>query len=78
LASVAAVDAAVDEKVVEYKPLNGVDGKPIDFILQQAMNQLKGLPVASSPRALLASAATSPAAQKPKSDKVDKAGKPIK
>ena len=49
-------------KAVEYTPLNGSDGKPIDFVLQQALNQLKGLPVASSPRALVATAgaATNP------------------
>jgi carboxyl-terminal processing protease len=49
--------SAAESKVeIEYKPLNGLDGKPIDFVLQQALNQLKGLPVASSPRALLAKA----------------------
>ena len=77
-ASVAATDNKADEKPVEYKPLNGVDGKPVDFILQQAMNQLKGLPVASSPRALLASAGSTPAALKPKLDKVGKADKSAK
>ncbi|MBL8514499.1 MAG: S41 family peptidase [Betaproteobacteria bacterium] len=41
---------------VEYKPFNALDGKPIDFVLQQALNQLKGLPVAANPRALLAAA----------------------
>lgn len=55
-ASVKASPAA-DQKPVEYTPLNGSDGKPIDFVLQQALNQLKGLPVASNPRALLATAA---------------------
>jgi carboxyl-terminal processing protease len=49
--------AAAEQKAVEYTPINGTDGKPIDFVLQQALNQLKGLPVASSPRALLANAA---------------------
>jgi len=49
--------SAQDAKAVEYTPLNGSDGKPIDFVLQQALNQLKGLPVASSPRALLAASA---------------------
>ncbi len=63
-AAVAGVNGAVakasnsssttDEKPVEYTPLNGSDGKPIDFVLQQALNQLKGLPVAANPRALLA------------------------
>ena len=52
-----AVAAAVDEKPIEYKALNATDGKPIDFVLQQALNQLKGLPVASNPRELVASAA---------------------
>ena len=46
--------STTDEKPVEYTPLNGSDGKPIDFVLQQALNQLKGLPVAANPRALLA------------------------
>ncbi|MBL8510220.1 MAG: S41 family peptidase [Betaproteobacteria bacterium] len=41
---------ANEEKPVEYKALNASDGKPIDFVLQQALNQLKGLPVASNPR----------------------------
>jgi carboxyl-terminal processing protease len=45
---------AADEKPVEYKALNATDGKPIDFVLQQALNQLKGLPVASNPRELVA------------------------
>lgn len=59
-----AVDAkAVDvktaeEKPVEYKPLDGADGKPIDFVLQQALNHLKGLPVAANPKELLAANAT--------------------
>jgi carboxyl-terminal processing protease len=54
--AVAKRSAADEKKEVEYKPLNGLDGKPIDFVLQQALNQLKGLPVASNPRALLAAA----------------------
>ena len=53
----AAAKAAAEQKPVEYTPLNGSDGKPIDFVLQQALNQLKGIPVVSSPRALLASTA---------------------
>jgi carboxyl-terminal processing protease len=43
-----------EEKPVEYKPLDGADGKPIDFVLQQALNHLKGLPVAANPKELLA------------------------
>jgi carboxyl-terminal processing protease len=76
-ASVASIapDSKAEEKPVEYKPLNGVDGKPVDFVLQQAMNQLKGLPVASSPRALLASASNATTALKPKLDKGEKTGK---
>jgi carboxyl-terminal processing protease len=54
--AVARKSAADDKRDVEYKPLNGLDGKPIDFILQQAINHLKGAPVASNPRALLAAA----------------------
>ena len=45
--------SSTEQKVPEYTPLNGADGKPIDFVLQQALNQLKGLPVAANPRALL-------------------------
>ena len=45
-----------DEKPIEYKPLNAADGKPIDFVLQQALNQLKGLPVAANPREVLLAA----------------------
>ena len=56
-AATKASSSAADQKPVEYTPLNGSDGKPIDFVLQQALNQLKGLPVASSPRALIAAAA---------------------
>ena len=65
--------AAVDEKPVEYKATNATDGKPIDFVLQQALNRLKGLPVASNPRELVASAtsgATIKANTVAKSDKV--------
>lgn len=69
---VAALDSKLDEKEVKYKPLNGVDGKPVDFVLQQAMNQLKGLPVAANPRALLATASNAVTAQKPKLDKAEK------
>jgi carboxyl-terminal processing protease len=43
-----------EEKPIEYKQLDGADGKPIDFVLQQALNHLKGLPVASNPKELLA------------------------
>ena len=50
------IKSADDEKPLEYKPLNAADGKPIDFVLQQALNQLKGLPVAANPRELLVAA----------------------
>ena len=70
-ASVAVLDSKAEDKQADYKPLNGVDGKPIDFVLQQAMNQLKGLPVAANPRALVASASSTMALPKPKLDKVD-------
>lgn len=54
-----AVDVkTAEEKPVEYKPLDGADGKPIDFVLQQALNHLKGLPVAANPKELLAANAT--------------------
>ena len=75
VASVAALDSKADEKQVEYKPLNGVDGKPVDFVLQQAMNQLKGLPVAANPRALVASASNTATPLKSKLEKGDKAEK---
>ena len=75
VASVAALDSQADEKQVEYKPLNGVDGKPVDFVLQQAMNQLKGLPVAANPRALVASASNTAMPLKSKLEKGDKAEK---
>ena len=69
--SVAALDGKTEEKQADYKPLNGGDGKPIDFVLQQAMNQLKGLPVAANPRALVATASNAVTTLKPKLDKVD-------
>lgn len=50
------IKSADDDKPIEYKPLNAADGKPIDFVLQQAINQLKGLPVAANPRELLLAA----------------------
>ena len=52
-----------EEKPVEYKPLDGADGKPIDFVLQQALNHLKGLPVAANPKELLALNAAGSAAK---------------
>jgi carboxyl-terminal processing protease len=58
--------ADAEQKPVEYTALNGSDGKPIDFVLQQALNQLKGLPVASSPRALVANAGNTTATMVPK------------
>src|SRR5260221_5729435 len=64
--------AADDGKPVEYKAVTAPDGRPIDFVLQQALNQLKGLPVASNPRELLASA-TSAAKTAAKSAANDKA-----
>jgi len=65
-AAIKAVTPELEQKPVEYTPINGSDGKPIDFVLQQALNQLKGLPVASSPRALLATAGTAAAPALPK------------
>lgn len=44
---------AEDEKI-EYKPKMAQDGKPIDFVLQQAVNHLKGDAVAANPREWLA------------------------
>ena len=73
VANVATPDSKLDEKPVEYKPLNGLDGKPIDFVLQQAMNQLKGLPVAANPRALLATANNAVTPLKTKLDKAERA-----
>ena len=43
-----------DEKPVEYKPGKGLDGLPIDFVLQQAVNHLNGQAVAANPREWLA------------------------
>ena len=42
------------EKPIEYKALNGQDGRPIDFVLQQALNHLNGTSVAANPREWLA------------------------
>ena len=81
VASIGSGDSKTDEKQVEYKPLNGSDGKPVDFVLAQAMNQLKGLPVAANPRALLATASNAAVTHKPKLDKtekVEKADKAVK
>lgn len=75
VANVATLDSKLDEKPIEYKPLNGLDGKPVDFVLQQAMNQLKGLPVAANPRALVASASAAISSAKPNLEKADKAAK---
>ena len=75
LTSITSSDSKADEKQVEYKPLNGVDGKPVDFVLQQAMNQLKGLPVAANPRALLATASNAVAPLNAKAEKVEKTNK---
>ena len=75
VANVATPDSKLDEKPVEYKPLNGLDGKPVDFVLQQAMNQLKGLPVAANPRALLATANNAVTPLKTKLDKAERADK---
>jgi carboxyl-terminal processing protease len=55
-ASERAAEKKAEEKAFEYKPLNGADGKPVDFVLAQAFNYLKGLPVASNPRELVAAA----------------------
>lgn len=43
-----------DEKPVEYKARDGSDGRPIDFVLQQALNHLNGAPVAANPKEWLA------------------------
>jgi carboxyl-terminal processing protease len=72
VASIVAPDSKLEEKQFEYKPLNGVDGKPVDFVLQQAMNQLKGLPVAANPRALITNASVAIVPHKGKLDKVEK------
>ena len=75
VANVEVPDGKLDEKQFEYKPLNGVDGIPVDFVLQQAMNQLKGLPVAANPRALLASVSNAVVPLKSKLDKIEKSEK---
>ncbi len=43
-----------DDKPVEYKPKLAADGKPIDFVLQQALNHFNGQTVAANPKAWLA------------------------
>ncbi len=43
-----------DDKPVEYKPLKALDGLPIDFVLQQALNHLNGTVVSANPREWLA------------------------
>ncbi len=43
-----------DEKPVEYKPKLAADGKPIDFVLQQALNHFNGQAVAANPKEWLA------------------------
>ncbi len=43
-----------DDKPVEYKPRMGADGRPIDFVLQQALNHFNGQAVAANPKAWLA------------------------
>ena len=63
---------------MEYKPLNGSDGKPVDFVLQQAMNQLKGLPVAANPRALLTTASNTTSPLAAKIENAEKAEKAVK
>jgi carboxyl-terminal processing protease len=75
VASVATPGGQLEDKQFEYKPLNGLDGKPVDFVLQQAMNQLKGLPVAANPRALVANASASVVPHKAKLEKAEKAEK---
>lgn len=40
-----------EEKPVEYKARNALDGKPIDFVLQQALNKLKNGAVYANPKA---------------------------
>lgn len=77
-AKLASLDSNGDEKPVEYKPLNGSDGKPVDFVLQQAMNQLKGLPVAANPRALLTTASNTTSPLAAKIENAEKAEKAVK
>jgi carboxyl-terminal processing protease len=63
------VDAKPEEKPVEYKAQNGADGKPVDFVLSQAINHLKGQPVAANPKEWLAmTGAASPMATVAKVD----------
>ena len=46
--------AKKDEPKVEYKPKMAIDGKPIDFVLQQALNHFNGEAVAANPKEWLA------------------------
>jgi carboxyl-terminal processing protease len=56
-------EAKKDEPKIEYKPKLALDGKPIDFVLQQAVNHFNGEAVAANPKAWFAalSNATKPA-----------------
>ncbi|MEQ1517779.1 MAG: S41 family peptidase [Usitatibacteraceae bacterium] len=81
VAAIAPASEKSEEKAPEYKPLNGADGKPVDFVLAQAINQLKGLPVAASPRAFFATASAAGSTAKPKletAEKAEKNGKVVK
>jgi carboxyl-terminal processing protease len=46
--------AKKDDEKIEYKPRMATDGKPIDFVLQQAVNHLVGEAVAANPKEWLA------------------------
>ena len=47
-------EAKKDEPKIEYKPKLALDGKPIDFVLQQAVNHFNGEAVAANPKAWFA------------------------
>ena len=70
------IDKEKDEKPVDYKAINAQDGKPIDFVLQQALNKLKNGTVYASPKAWLAATQLPTVAGKPAPVSVSKAATP--
>jgi carboxyl-terminal processing protease len=54
--------AKKDEPKIEYKPKMAADGKPIDFVLQQALNHFNGEAIAANPKEWLAMTTAKPAA----------------
>jgi carboxyl-terminal processing protease len=55
--------AKKDEPKIEYKPKMAADGKPIDFVLQQALNHFNGEAIAANPKEWFAMTNAKPAAK---------------